>query len=453
MKEISEGVEGSNRSMIDKPSTDVNNLVDEDVNLNHFEKISMATPMDEDTGSFGLMFDVSSIKSLVITNLQFYTDVTTMIRCFVFTTRGGSYKSRTSLDDWTLISDGIIQGMGKSEFTPVANFRPVFLRSGEVQGFYVTLTTSDLRYKKSPIAVGKIADYNSHLRTFVGIGVGNYPADELFYESQLWRGVIEYCNWEFSTAPPTTFTMKSTTPIDSKIPTTSPSDPSLTFENHITLQHITLYGSNLILMDSYGISKFTSSTSNFLTEVLSKQIPSIRIIDIHVTSQSLNSTNNSILNVFVEIHLEYKTIGLFHPDFLVQESIRAKNKIFMMELKETMVPSLQKLYDVKAVRVFKVYRNSVRVPTSDKKSSKKFAIISILIAVFTIFFFIIICSSAIFYRSQCALKLQEVEKAQVEETNKMCEDSLAIALAEKYCSLHSENMKAILMSQWTQLDH
>ena len=192
------------------------------------------TVFDDDMGSYGNMMNIrfrapsdQPHATIKINAMEIYVDVPQEV-AFEIRYRRGSFTDgvRPELLDtaWDLVAAGTVIGAGKHKGTliPEGSWRePILIElskdgsrgpSSALLGFYVTLTTPDLRYSKigdqaSPsripsldsrmsqdLGIGDIFSVSSDglVEVEVGVGVADYPLGANFYGPRLWNGRLLY---------------------------------------------------------------------------------------------------------------------------------------------------------------------------------------------------------------------------------------------------------------------
>jgi hypothetical protein len=203
------------------------------------------TTYADNLGSYGNMFDVLTLNSSIeIFGVDFYTDLIESVTYEIFTiegtyassmfvpaVNGGQDPNSEGLTNvanmqalnWTLVKRGTAIGRGSGRGTPVRNFVPFTVPPYSRQGFYVTLTQPDMRYRDItqdlPNArAGDTYQGNDDIEILIGHSVGTYPAQNLYYEPRLWSGAIVYtADHVCATDPPTE--------VPTNIPTPEPTEP------------------------------------------------------------------------------------------------------------------------------------------------------------------------------------------------------------------------------------
>jgi len=174
--------------------------------LIQWKKGSLSTTMEFNSGAYGIMFDVKSLKKLIINGFKFLTSSTLNISCLVYTIEKGFTSNTNDLGKWTLIGNSTVTGKGIDFFTPCPDLTSVTIDVSSTRGFYVTLETPELKYSTTNEKTGLVFERNNELGLTVGIGVSEYPLGPSQIASRLWRGVIDYEilgeEEEESTSPP-----------------------------------------------------------------------------------------------------------------------------------------------------------------------------------------------------------------------------------------------------------
>lgn len=150
---------------------------------------------EDNTGSYGYMFDVQSyLEPVTIYGLEFHTDRTYDLHYEIYTLKDGFQYGTSGINLWTLIARGTVKGAGHGKGTAVRDedFASVDLEPGSTQGFYITLDSEDLRYRNSKSDVGSVFIKNDHIAVTVGAGVGEFPLANNFYYPRVWNGRVLY---------------------------------------------------------------------------------------------------------------------------------------------------------------------------------------------------------------------------------------------------------------------
>jgi hypothetical protein len=162
------------------------------------EKGSIGLAMDGGTGAYGSMFTVTSHNSsVIITSISFHTDfkegeLTTQ----VFTKNGNFVGFEHVPDAWRQISESVLIGEGAGFRTQISyeDFEAVNMQPHETRAFYITLTTADIRYSQTNLALGEPVAADEFLSVNAGAGLADYPfASKAFiYEPREFNGAVHF---------------------------------------------------------------------------------------------------------------------------------------------------------------------------------------------------------------------------------------------------------------------
>eukprot|EP00804_Cyclotella_cryptica_P022681 CCRYP_012488-RA/>CCRYP_012488-RA protein AED:0.03 eAED:0.03 QI:1589/1/1/1/1/1/9/60/937 len=149
------------------------------------------------SGGFGIAFDVIPKKDLVITSLDFHTDLEQAIEVYVWTRRGSHEGHERDQLAWERVcSSAKVLGQGPYKATPIGPslFQSVKLSSFERVAFYITLLTPNMRYTKvneGEANLGDIVNDLPDIRVLAGSGIGGFPFGAPI-STRLWNGSIHY---------------------------------------------------------------------------------------------------------------------------------------------------------------------------------------------------------------------------------------------------------------------
>jgi len=212
------------------------NITDE--NLPEFEYKGclneLTTTYEDNLGSFGNMFDIHTYDDIQFYGIDIYTDVEKSVDFEIYTKANAFAEDggNVSIDAWTLLINGTTIGRGRLNPTPIRGFKVVNIPSQVTMGFYVTLTTPDLRYRDIRAeminsTVGVVYSKNEDLEIRVGVSVGEYPFSPTFFESRAWSGTLHYVpNTGCPSAAPSSLPVPSASPsvlIETEFPSVAPS--------------------------------------------------------------------------------------------------------------------------------------------------------------------------------------------------------------------------------------
>ena len=309
----------------------------------------LATSYDDDLGSFGNMFDVvTRNSSILIHGVDIYTDVRTSVTYEIYT-RVGSYidgiplsgtsKNRTANAgelgnatnaqnmlalNWTLVQRGDTVGKGPGRGTAIRDFIPLRIPPASRHAFYVTLTTTDLRYQDiervaPDLKVGDTYYDNEDMRILVGVSVGTYPATSVFFGPRLWSGAFRYnASRECPSETPSQMPSPPPSIAPSQEPTSSPSIgvlPDLGNCTDLATLETVFDGGT----ESYG-TMFTVTSSAHVN---------ITSIDIHVGTTD---------EIYVEVYTKSGDYRGFEEDASSWRGVAAVNVVGAGEGKLTSIP-------------------------------------------------------------------------------------------------------------------
>ncbi len=155
-----------------------------------------------------------------MTGVDFQTDLLLPVTYELYT-RIGTFVNGVTLKEWVLLQSGTINGNGAGRGTPIRGFAPFVVYPNSVQGFYVTLTTPNLRYAllknsgPTDLKVGDLYISNDDASIQLGASVGTYPLGSTFFGPRLFSGAILYNLYE---ACPTSAPSASPSQIASNAP-------------------------------------------------------------------------------------------------------------------------------------------------------------------------------------------------------------------------------------------
>lgn len=206
----------------------------------------LVTTLEGGNGSYGVMFDVRALTDVEITRLEFLTDregADAPLRYAVHERAGGFAGRESDPDAWTaVLSERGVVGQGLDRPTATDSFS-VSLRAGETRAFYLSATTSDVRYSLGT-EESRVFASDHHLEILEGVGVAGYPFGPYVHRPRVFNGAVEY---RATTPPPptttttisddaTTPTERSDTSEETATTTTTPTaSPAASDVNRLTL--------------------------------------------------------------------------------------------------------------------------------------------------------------------------------------------------------------------------
>ncbi|KAL7471580.1 hypothetical protein ACHAXS_011876 [Conticribra weissflogii] len=186
---------------------------------------SLVTGYLDSVGSYGLMFDVTSMvdgpessSTIVIYGMDVYIrneEGTTPIEVYVrinhdddshgedIANRYTSYMEtdgQTLEENWELVAEGAIQGRGAGIGTPIPPemwIKTIVVEPGKSVGFYVTvLEAPHLRYRSSSLPEGNVYSTDGLLGVTVGRSWGEYPlkgdGSDVYFSQREFSGTFHY---------------------------------------------------------------------------------------------------------------------------------------------------------------------------------------------------------------------------------------------------------------------
>ena len=154
---------------------------------------SLETTMGGGNGQAGNMYDILAMNDIDIQGIShIHINSLDMVVVEIYT-KAGSYRGfERDESAWTLIATASVKGSGKGERTllPEDLFdATIVVNAGETQGFYVTLTTAQMRYTDGD-EVGAVFASSPDLQILQGAGVV-YPF-RATYQPRVWNGGLLY---------------------------------------------------------------------------------------------------------------------------------------------------------------------------------------------------------------------------------------------------------------------
>ena len=346
----------------------------EDIDSEKYESNALTTNLNVDTGSYGIMFDIMSLKELVMFDISFYTDVTFELNFELYLKEGTYFTSRSNKDDWTMMASGTKKGAGKGTPTSSSGFKPIKLEANKVVGVYLTLDSYDMRHSTTKLNMGDVANSNGDLMIEVGSGVESYPLGNKFTQPRLFRGAIKYFDpnanvvgtdsptevptskpTDESTLAPTKQQPKSTpaptstqTALSTTLQTTFTTDPPLLPTNGnlvktnknlklvegCTKQLMYLQGDNLGVITADNIVALEKIIWNELNKLFSKNVDKAQIISVKVADQLFDPDLPRDITIVTLILGEFPNVPDFVFDTEVQKMFDVISPNVLIQLKD-----------------------------------------------------------------------------------------------------------------------
>ena len=138
---------------------------------------------DSVNSNYGIMFNVQSTSDsdTSVYGLGFYVHMTSSIQYEIYALKGGFEHGSATLSLWTKIAQGIKKDVNKGSLIMISgsDFAPVKVSPGDTFGFYITLSTENLRYHSTSVTLGHTYMQNNDISVSVGAGVSGYPLSEV----------------------------------------------------------------------------------------------------------------------------------------------------------------------------------------------------------------------------------------------------------------------------------
>jgi len=168
---------------------------------------SLLTPLDVDVTAFGTMFTiVTKDDPIDILALEFFANPTAKTLQVEIYTKLGDYKGfEDNSTVWEKIANIAIAAPPSDRHSlliPMSDFKAFTMNPNELRAMFITLQTSDLRYKYgSGLQQGQTFYSDGYLSVNVGIGHANYGFGKRIFPARLFSGAIHYSHHADCTMP------------------------------------------------------------------------------------------------------------------------------------------------------------------------------------------------------------------------------------------------------------
>ena len=200
--------------------------------LRYVLRSEVSTTFDGATNHKGNMFDIIARDDIDVREIDINLETTagTSVEILIYT-KGGSYKNyEMDTSEWELHAEISVmpQGSGTRTSLPIDAYGTIFIGTGEVHAFYISLTSASTEVASlinsfdNDLSVGDVYSTSEHVVIFVGIAIDYGPNfSRIITQNRIWNGALRYTlNGQEHSTPPTT--------IDTGIVSTpSPSIPDL----------------------------------------------------------------------------------------------------------------------------------------------------------------------------------------------------------------------------------
>jgi hypothetical protein len=158
---------------------------------------SLDTPYVPDTVAYGTMFNIQSrTQAINIITMEVIANPTGEEMDVEIYTKLGSYVGAENDEaQWVKVCHTTVipAREGRGTLIPESDFDSFTMNPNELRAFYVTLRTSDLRYRRGDgIADGLTVASDGFLDLKLGIGLSGYGFGSAVFESRMFAGVFHY---------------------------------------------------------------------------------------------------------------------------------------------------------------------------------------------------------------------------------------------------------------------
>jgi hypothetical protein len=162
------------------------------------EPMSLVTSFEADTVVYGTMFTIESKSEPIdVHTMEISANpIGTEMDVEIYTKVGDFVGSEKDPLQWTKIVDtSVIPAReGRGTIIPPSAFQTISMLSNELRAFFISLKTSDLRYKRDENDgdPGHIFASDGYLSIRAGVGIGEYGFNDQIFPSRLFTGIIHY---------------------------------------------------------------------------------------------------------------------------------------------------------------------------------------------------------------------------------------------------------------------
>jgi hypothetical protein len=157
----------------------------------------LQTPMEADTVVIGTMFTVKTFDDAInlLTMEIAANPIDTNMDVEIYTKPGDFQGAENDPTQWQKVVDTTVApaSEGRGTLIPPEDFMNFTMHPNELHSFFVSLKTSDLRYKRADnIETGQQFVSDGYLSVNAGIGLSNYGFGTEFFPSRLFCGIFHY---------------------------------------------------------------------------------------------------------------------------------------------------------------------------------------------------------------------------------------------------------------------
>jgi hypothetical protein len=161
--------------------------------------LSLFTTLAQNNGNAGNMFDVKAKTNLRIIGFDLHlnnTGINYNVKVFTKTGSYGGFETNSLVWGTPIldvpVSNSEVRGVGNLTSLPLLG-SPITMSAGSTRAFYITLTTTGMRYTNGNTATAS-SPYTEDLNLQIFQGTGNsYPFNKTTFP-RVWNGVIKYYN-------------------------------------------------------------------------------------------------------------------------------------------------------------------------------------------------------------------------------------------------------------------
>lgn len=167
----------------------------------------LQTPFEADTVVYGTMFTVqTSTDSITMLSMEISANpIGTEMDVEIYTKLGNYIGAESDPSQWEKIVDTSLTPAreGRGTTIPEDQFKKFTMEKNELRAFFVSLKTSDLRYKSGTddIEAGQPFVSDGYVSVNSGIGIAEYGFSNQIFPSRLFSGIFYYSHVADCSAP------------------------------------------------------------------------------------------------------------------------------------------------------------------------------------------------------------------------------------------------------------
>lgn len=159
---------------------------------------SLQTPLEADTVVYGTMFTVTTLADPIeMLTMEIYANpIGAAMDVEIYTKFGDFTGAENDPSQWKqIVNTTLVPAReGHGTIIPTTEFRSIKMNENEIHAFFVTLKTSDLRYKRGAdsMPLGQAFVSDGYLSINSGIGISEYGFSTNIFPSRLFSGIFHY---------------------------------------------------------------------------------------------------------------------------------------------------------------------------------------------------------------------------------------------------------------------